>query len=108
MTERRVVFAVSVAAETPHEKLERLPEIIREIIEEQQQVRFGRAHFSNIGDSGLDHEVVYFLLTPDYDVYVDTQHAINLGIMRRFAEEGIQIPYPTQMVYLAHQSSPGS
>ena len=97
MTERRVVFAVSVAAETPHEKLERLPEIIREIIEEQQQVR-----------SGLDHEVVYFLLTPDYDVYVDTQHAINLGIMRRFAEEGIQIPYPTQMVYLAHQSSPGS
>ena len=58
MAERRVVFVIAVAAETPHEKLARVPKIIREIVEEQQQVRFGGAHFSNIGDSGLDYEVV--------------------------------------------------
>lgn len=34
---------------------------------------------------------------------MDTQQAINLAIVRRFAAEGIQIPYPTQMVYVAGQ-----
>jgi small-conductance mechanosensitive channel len=34
---------------------------------------------------------------------MDTQQAINLATVRRFAEEGIQVPYPTQTVYLAGQ-----
>jgi small-conductance mechanosensitive channel len=103
MAERRVVFGVDVAGETPHEKLERIPEMLREIIETQLQVRFGRAHFSTFGDSSLTYEVVYFILDPEYDLYMDTQQAINLAIVRRFAAEGIQIPYPTQTVYVAGQ-----
>jgi small-conductance mechanosensitive channel len=103
MAERRVVFGVDVAGETPHEKLERIPEMLREIIEAQLQVRFGRAHFSTFGDSSLTYEVVYFILDPEYDLYMDTQQAINLAIVRRFAAEGIQIPYPTQTVYVAGQ-----
>jgi len=53
------------------------------------------------GDFALDFEVVYFLLTSDYTVFMDTQQAINLEILRRFAEEGIELPYPTQTVQLA-------
>jgi len=29
---------------------------------------------------------------------MDIQQAINLEILRRFAEEGIELPYPTQTV----------
>jgi len=103
MGERRVVFSVAVAGETPHEKLKRIPSMLREILESQPQVRFGRTHFNKFGDFSLDFEVVYYLQDPDYDLYMDTQQAINLAILQRFAEEGIQIPYPTQAVYVAHQ-----
>jgi small-conductance mechanosensitive channel len=103
MAERRVVFALGVAGETAHDKLERIPEMLKEIIGAQPQVRFGRAHFSSFGDSSLNYEVVYYILDPDYDLYMDTQQAINLSIVRRFAAEGIQIPYPTQTGYLSGQ-----
>jgi len=62
MGERRVVFSIGVAGETPHDKLKRIPSMFREIINAQQQVRFGRAHLKAFGDFSLDFEVVYHIL----------------------------------------------
>jgi small-conductance mechanosensitive channel len=107
MEERRVVFSVGVAAETPLRKLTRIPQLVRDIIEAQPLATFGRTHFVRIAQSSLDFEVVYFLRTPDFGQYMDAQHAINLGILQRFEEEGIQIPYPTQRVYVAHVEAQG-
>lgn len=101
MDERRASFALGVANETPYEKLVEIPGIVQAIVEAQPPVRFGRAHLRGFGDFALDFEVVYFLLTSDYTVFMDTQQAINLEILRRFAEEGIELPYPTQAVRLA-------
>lgn len=105
MWERRVVFAVGVTYQTPHEKLEAVPGMIREIIEAHDQARFDRAHFKSYGDFALIYEMVYFVKDPDYNVYMDTQQAINLEIYRRFEDEGIEFAYPTQTVYLERQSS---
>ena len=41
------------------------------------------------------------MLTSDYGVFMDIQQAINLEIFRRFAEEGIELAYPTQTVFVA-------
>ncbi|MDR7440463.1 MAG: mechanosensitive ion channel family protein [Armatimonadota bacterium] len=99
MRERRVVFNVAVVYQTPYEKLARIPQILREVVE-QQPVRFDRAHFKEYGDSGLVFEVVYYVLNPDYTVYMDTQQAINLEVFRRFHQEGIEFAYPTRTVYV--------
>ncbi len=107
MGERRVVFTIGVAGETPHDKLEQVPDIMRQVIEAQPRVRFARAHFSSIGASSLNYEVVYYILDPDYDLYMDIQQAINLAIVQRFAQEGIKIPYPTQTIYVAGQRLEG-
>lgn len=104
MGDRRVVFSIGVAAETPHEKLQQIPTMIREIIESQPQARFDRTHFKAFGDFSLDFEVVYQVVEPDYALYMDIQQAINLAILQRFAEEDIQLPYPTQTVYIAKES----
>jgi small-conductance mechanosensitive channel len=101
MDERRVAFTLNVACETPYEKLAEIPTIVRQIIEAQPQTRFSRAHFREYGDFSLQFEIVYHMLTSDYDVFMDTQQAINLEIFRRFAEEDIQLPYPTQTVLMA-------
>lgn len=99
MTERRVVFNVAVVYQTPYEKLARIPRILQEVVE-QQPVRFDRAHFKEYGESGLVFEVVYYVLDPDYTVYMDIQQAINLKLFRRFQQEGIEFAYPTRTVYV--------
>lgn len=100
MARRRVAFSIGVTYETPVEKLERIPDIVRTVIETQEDVTFDRAHFKSMGDFSLNYEVVYFIENPDYTVYMDRQQAINLALFRRFGEEGIEFAYPTQVVYL--------
>ncbi|MDR7426079.1 MAG: mechanosensitive ion channel family protein [Armatimonadota bacterium] len=100
MAERRVVFTLGVTYETPYEELRAIPGIVRQVIEGQAQARFDRAHFKAYGDFSLVYEAVYYLPTPDYTAYMDTQQAINLEIYRRFKERGIAFAYPTQTLYL--------
>lgn len=100
MYERRVVFKLGVVYQTPHEKLSAISAMLREIVEHQENVRFDRAHFASYGDFALIYEVVYYVKTPDYYLYMDTQQSINLEIYRRFKEEGIEFAYPTQTLFL--------
>ena len=100
MQERRIVFSFGVTYETPYEKVAAIPGLIKEIVLGQTDVRFDRAHFQKYGDSALVYEVVYYLLSPDYNLYMDRQQAINLEILRRFQQEGIAFAYPTQTLYL--------
>ena len=100
MFERRVVFKFGVTYQTPRDKLILIPVIVREAIEEQSKVRFDRAHFQAYGASSLDFEIVYYVLSPDYNQYMDTQQAINLRIHERFEQEGIEFAYPTQTIYV--------
>lgn len=100
MTERRVVFTVGIVYHTPYDKLARVPQILREAVEGQPGVRFDRAHFKEYGDSSLVFEVVYYVQNPDFNVYMDTQQAINLEIFRRFQQEGIEFAYPTRTLYV--------
>lgn len=100
MYERRVVFKLGVVYQTPHEKLATLPGMLREIVEHRENIRFDRAHFASYGDFALIYEIVYYVKSPDYNFYMDTQQAINLEIYRRFQEENIEFAYPTQTLFL--------
>ena len=64
---------------------------------------FDRAHFKSYGASALDFEVVYFVLVPEFNTYMDIQQTINFELFRRFSEEGIGFAYPTQKLYLTRQ-----
>jgi small-conductance mechanosensitive channel len=100
MAERRVEFTIGIAYETPAEKVEKLPGMLRAIVEAQAQVRFDRAHFARYGDFALVYEVVYWTLSADYEVYMDTHQRINLAIFRQLQDEAVAFAYPTQTIYL--------
>ena len=100
MYERRVVFSIGVTYQTAADKLEAIAGMIREIVASQDEVRFDRSHFKNFGDSALVFETVYYVLTPDYNRYMDIQQSINLALYRVFAKEGLEFAYPTQTIYL--------
>ncbi|WP_005032476.1 mechanosensitive ion channel family protein [Holophaga foetida] len=101
MNERRVLFTIGVTYQTSHDKLTRIVGIIKDVIEEQGGTKFDRAHFSKFGDFSLHFEVVYYLSDPDYNIYMDTQQCINIGIYKAFATEEIEFAYPTQVLYIS-------
>jgi small-conductance mechanosensitive channel len=101
MEERRVVFTLGVTYQTRAEKLELIPVIINETIEEQDRVRFDRSHFKGYGDFALLFETVYWVTEPDYKLYMDIQQKINFDLFRRFEAEGIEFAYPTQTIHLS-------
>ena len=100
MHERRAVFTLGVTYDTPHEKLEAIPGMVKEIVENQDQTRFHRCHFKTFGASSLDFETVFHMTVPDHDVFMDVQQAINLGLFRLFEKEGIEFAFPTQTLHV--------
>jgi len=104
METRRVVFSIGVLYETPSEKLKKIPSIVKEIIESQAELKFDRVHFSSFGNFSLNFEIVYFVSSADYNLYMDKQQAINLSIFKEFEKEKIEFAYPTQKIYVGQSS----
>ncbi len=100
MNNRRVVFKIGVIYETPMEKLKRIPQIIKTIIDGINGATFDRCHFVNFGDFSLDFETVYYVEDSDYLRYMNIHQEINLKITEEFNKEGIEFAYPTQLIYL--------
>lgn len=106
MYERRVVVSIGVVYQTPRDKLKLIPGIIRSAIEAQEKTRFDRAHFASYGDSALIFEYVYYVLSADYNTYMDTNQAIHLILHERFEQEGIDFAYPTRTLFVHRADDP--
>jgi small-conductance mechanosensitive channel len=102
MQERRVLFSFGVTRQTTVDQLELIPAQVKSTIESIDNARFDRAHFKGFGDSSYDFEVVYYVLSADYNQYMDIQQTINLGLCRWFEEVGLDFAYPTRTLYV-HQ-----
>jgi small-conductance mechanosensitive channel len=96
MYERRVLFAFGLVYQTPPELIEKVKLVVSAIIQSNEGTRLERVHFKAFGAFSLDFEAVYFMLTADYKQYMDTQERINLAMMKRFSEMGVEFAYPTQ------------
>ena len=105
MRERRVEFSLGLVYGTPLQQLKAVPGIVRGIIEAQEKTRFERAHFQQFGQSSLDFDIVYWVLDPDYTLFMDIQQKILLSIVEAFEKEGIDQAFPSQTVYLAKDAA---
>lgn len=101
MVERRVSFTIGVTYRTPEEDLRRIPEIVQTIVALEKQTRFERARLTEYGEFALIFEVVYYVLSPNFDVHSQIRHRIYLTLFKRFAEEGIGFGFPMQKLYLS-------
>ncbi|MGQ0645487.1 MAG: mechanosensitive ion channel family protein [Elusimicrobiota bacterium] len=102
---RRVVFKLGVTYDTPVEKLRELPAVLKDIVVKAEQTRFDRAHFYSYGDFSLVFEVVYFVLSSDYNVYMDVQQKINFAIKEAFEARGVEFAFPTQTIHVQRSGS---
>jgi small-conductance mechanosensitive channel len=100
MGQRRVVFKLGVTYQTTLEQVKTIPGLIENIIKGIKDTTFDRAHFFSYGDFSLIFEVVYYVLSRDYNKYMDIQQEINFAIKKEFEARDIEFAYPTQTLHL--------
>jgi len=105
MQQRRVCVTLGDTSDTPSEKLQELPGRIRSIVEATQDAAFSRAHFASFGAYSLNIEVVYFVLSADYDRYMDVNQAVNLAIKEEFERLGVEFAFPTTTVQVSAEEA---
>lgn len=102
MQERRVLFEFSLPHDTPMDEIERIPQTVMNIVSaDYLDTRFDRAHFKGYGDKGLQFEVVYYVLDPDYNKYMDIQQEINLALLAALRQRNLRLAYPTRTLHIA-------
>ena len=99
MIDRRVAFTFSVGFETAPELLERIPEAVKRILESRDRTRFDRAHLKEFAPWGFLFEVVYFVLGPEQNLYMDIQQAINFETYRFLRAEGVAFATPERFAH---------
>ena len=100
MENRRVAYKIGVTYNTPSEKLRLIPSLISEIITSMDMAKFDRTHLKSFDDFSITYEVVYYVLSQDYALYMDVNQEINFKIKDVFEENEIEFAFPTQSIYL--------
>ncbi|MCA1175268.1 MULTISPECIES: mechanosensitive ion channel family protein [unclassified Pantoea] len=98
MQQRRIVFKFGINYGTPAEKVRQIGSMVKEIIQDVPDTRFDRAHFLAFDESQLTFEVVYFVLSAEYNKYMDIQQEINLQLMAQLEQKQIRFAFPMRRV----------
>jgi len=100
ISRRRYAMPIGVIYQTPPEKAERIPEILREAVE-GCGAEFQRAGFRGFGPSSLDFDVFFIANGHDADAAIALRHKVGMAILKRFNDEGLEFAYPTQTSFTA-------
>lgn len=101
---RRVVFTIGVVYYTPSQKLRNIPHLVSQIISANGKAELDRVHFKSFGDFSINYEIVYYINSADYVLYMDIQQDICMHIFETFEKEKIAFAFPTQTVFVAGEN----
>jgi len=100
----RRVFSVTVTYDTPPEKVQRAIDILKELLADHEGMDENyppRVIFDEMASHSLNIKCFYWYHPPDYWKYMEFTEYVNMEILKRFNEEGIEFAFPTQTMYLA-------
>jgi small-conductance mechanosensitive channel len=101
LNRRRIIQKVGVVTQTPPETCERIPQIVREIVNGLGKCSLVRCGLTGFGASSLDFEIQFDVHSEVYDVVFDAQSRFCIALLRRFNQEGIELASPTQVGFTA-------
>ncbi|MFP4514980.1 MAG: mechanosensitive ion channel family protein [Parcubacteria group bacterium] len=100
MEKRRISVNFGVVYSTSQEKMKRIPEIVKNIVDSIKDIDFDRVHFKKFADSSLLFELIYYVDTDDYNAYMDHNQELHLEMKKQFENEKIEMAFPTQTIHL--------
>jgi MscS family membrane protein len=99
------LYTIGITYNSGYEKMCRALEIIREVHKEVEEIENYWVYFRDFGSHSLDILVISWCKELKYEEYLKIQERINLEIMRRFDEEGIEFAFPTHTIYLKGENN---
>ena len=91
MDMRQGTIITRIAGSATPDQLQRVPKILRDVIEARPATKFVRSTLTSVGDSWFEFTTLYDLDTANYQFYADAQQAIVIESVRRFAQEHIEL-----------------
>lgn len=99
----RFDFELGLTYDTSPDKLEKAIFIVRELISDPQKFIQSPTRslvtFGSFGDWSLNIHVLLWFNTQSFVESEQWKHDLNMAILRRFTEEGIEFAFPTQTIF---------
>ncbi|MDD3244643.1 MAG: mechanosensitive ion channel family protein [Candidatus ainarchaeum sp.] len=97
---RRENYTVGLTYNTSVTKIEKAQEIVKKILNKNKNVEQDTivVGFESFGDYSLNIRIIYWIISLDYNEYVNTKNNINLTIKKEFEKEKIDFAFPTQTI----------
>lgn len=95
---RRTRFAIGVIYQTDPDEARKIPDVLKDIVE-ANDAKFVRSGFVGFGDSSINFELDFDVMSDDYAVTYETRHRIGLAVLQKFNELGYEFAYPTQTTF---------
>lgn len=96
----RTVMDIGIVYETPPEKIKRATQILEEIYRSHPKTKDVLVGMNKFNDFSINIMVIHWWDGLDYKEYLLGMQELNIAIVRRFNEEGIEFAYPTQVHYV--------
>ncbi len=101
MPERRVLFTLAVPYDTVPERMARITELVRGVVQAQAGARYEYCVLKSLGEAALQFEVCYFVAMDPPRRYLETLDAVNRQLLETFAREGLRFAHTPRAVLLA-------
>jgi MscS family membrane protein len=88
-------FVVGVSYDTTSKQLSEIPELIKEIVNEIDDLEYDGCKFSQINQFSYDFVVCIVGELGTYSNFLKTYDNLNKSLIAKFAEKNIKIPFPT-------------
>ena len=101
---RRMKTLLSLAYETPPERIDAFCEGVRELVRLHPYMRkdYYHVYLNEFGASALEVLVYVFWETPDWSTELRERHRFLMDCLRLAKRLGVEYAYPTQTLYLRH------
>ncbi len=101
----RRTSSITITYDSGPEKAEAAVNIIKDILAlipevNQDSQNPPRVFFDEFNDSSLNLYMTYWVKPPDWWMFQEVNQRVNLEMMRRFRQAGIEFAFPTQTLYL--------
>lgn len=89
MDERRVQNSLPVSYRNSPAKLEVLPALVRKIVEETPNTRFGSFYLTGLSDLRMRYTLTYYISSREFEAFQQAQNTILLALLGGLKAEGI-------------------
>ncbi len=101
------VMNVSITYDTPPEKVQQAIDILKELLNNHEGMEEDfppRVYFNDFKDCSLNILAIYWYHPPAYWDFLAHAEQVNMELLKRYNEAGIDFAFPTQTVYVNNLS----